>query len=337
MPDGSPVDLYTLAHEKGMRASIATYGATLVELVVPDIRGNLDDVVLGYDGLEGYLNDRCYFGCMVGRVANRIARARFALDGREYVLEKNNGAHHLHGGNQGFNARLWTATPASTQEGPALTLEYVSPDGEGGYPGRVTVSVTYTLTAHALRMDCRAQTQAPTMVNLTNHTYFNLGGDPRHGIGDHEVTLYASRYLPTDADLIPSGEIRDVKGSRMDFTRPELLDERLKQAPAYKGYDHFYVLDAQPDASVPAARVHHKPSGRMLELSTTQPGVHLYTGGGIPQGLQGKGGTTYGPGAGLCLETQGYPDAPNHPGFASIILRPGRTYTHATEFRFHCT
>jgi aldose 1-epimerase len=341
MSDGTPVELFTMVNGRGMEASIATYGGIVTRLTVPDRNGIMADVVLGYDTLEEYCNDCCYLGCIVGRVANRISGARFILDGTEYGLDENLEKHHIHGGVRGFHARVWTSEERETADGPALVLRYVSADGEQGYPGTLDVSVVYTLIEDGLRMDYRAVTDKPTMVNLTNHAYFNLSGASRSDILDHVLTISGSRYLAMDTDQIPTGQVENVFGTPLDFTSPlpigNRIDEECDVLAVGQGYDHFFVAENTTDSFRPVARVSELQSGRTLEVCTTQPGVQFYSGNSMPFGLRGKQGAIYGRHSGFCLETQGYTDAPNRSEFPSVVLRPGEVYEHVTEYRFSVT
>jgi len=337
-PDGAEVELFTLVNSQGHRAVIATYGATLVELHMPDRTGSLSDVVLGYDSLNGYLNDCCFFGCMVGRVANRISGASFVLDGTTYDLDKNHGDHQLHGGSKGFNTHVWTANPMETRDGPAVALNLVSRDGDQGYPGTVETTVVYTLTETALRLECHVVTDRTTVVNLTNHTCFNLSGDLTTDILDHVVTINASHYLATDDEQIPTGEVADLAGTPLDFLQPAAIGLRIEEPfdalVISQGYDHFYVIEGSPDSMKLAAQIFHGATGRGLEVRTTQPGVQFYSGNHMPEQVHGKLGVDYGRRSGLCMETQGYTDAPNQPGFPSVVLQPGEVYKQTTEYCF---
>jgi aldose 1-epimerase len=330
LPDGSTAHLYTLTNARGLVAKLTDYGATLTELHVPDRAGRLADVVLGFDNLAQYLGDHPYFGSTIGRVANRIAHGRFVLDGQVVQLALNSGEHHLHGGPVGFDKALWQA---EVLDG-AVRFRHVSPDGDQGYPGRVEASVTMTLTDDdALVFDYEATADRPTPVNLTNHAYFNLAGG-----GDvlrHVLWLAADEYTPTDADLIPTGELRPVAGTPLDFTRPAAIGTRVQATLA--GYDHNYVIRGGGGRLALAARVVEPASGRIMEVSTTEPAVQLYTSSGFDGTLTGKGGIVYNAYAGLCLETQGFPDAVNHPAFPAIVLRPGARYHQVTRHHFAAT
>jgi aldose 1-epimerase len=331
LPKGSAVHLYTLTNSKGLVAKVTDYGATLTALQVPDRDGRLADVVHGFDNVGQYLKDHPHFGGTIGRVANRIARGAFTLDGKQRSLAINNGPNHLHGGIKGFDRALWKA---AVVKGPALKLTYTSPDGEEGYPGRLAVTVVYALTnENELRIDFTARASKATPVNLTNHSYFNLagGGD----VLNHELTLAASFYTPPDATLIPTGEIRKVAGTPLDFAEPHSLGSRLAELGGDPpGYDHNYVLDSGGQSLALAALVYEPSSGRVLEVLTTEPGMQLYTGNFLDGTLTGKGGTVYHRHSAFCLETQHFPDSINHPHFPSVVLRPGRTLRTTTIFKF---
>jgi aldose 1-epimerase len=331
LPDDTAVDLYTLENANGLVAKVTNYGTIISELHVPDRDGKYGDVVLGFDNLEQYLKGHPCFGCTVGRVANRIAKGRFTLDGKTYTLAVNNGPNHLHGGLEGFDKKVWKAEP---QQGAAVKFTYISPDGEEGYPGTLTAAVTMTLTDdNGLRLDYHAITDKPTPVNLTNHSYFNLAG-----CGDalqHELILAADYYTPSDSTLIPTGEIKPVRGTPMDFTRPHPIGSRFSQVHAVPpGYDHNYVLNGGGKGLALAARVCEPESGRVMEVHTTEPGVQLYTANFLDGSLTGKGGIVYRQHAAFCLETQHFPDAVNQPRFPSVILRPGQIYRQTTDFKF---
>jgi aldose 1-epimerase len=336
---GVEADLYTFANRSGMEAAVTNYGGILVSLKVPDRAGALADVVLGFDTLDGYLKGHPYFGAIVGRYGNRIARGRFTLGGVEYKLAVNDGANHLHGGITGFDKALWSARDVSTAEAPALELRYLSRDGEEGYPGNLSVRVTYSLNdAGELKIDYLATTDKDTVLNLTNHSYFNLAGQGQGDILGHEVMINADRFLPVDAGLIPTGELRPVRGTPFDFTQPVAIgarvgqdDEQLKRG---RGYDHCWVLNSAPGALALAARVREPASGRVLEVLTTEPAVQFYIGNFLDGSLTGKGGKVYGRRYGFCLETQHYPDSPNQPSFPSVVLKPGAEYRSTTVYRF---
>ncbi|MBM3334723.1 galactose mutarotase [Candidatus Sumerlaeota bacterium] len=333
MPDGTPVDLYTLTNAQGMTAKIITYGTIITDLRVPDRAGKMGDVVMGYDRLDGYLAEHPYFGCTVGRVANRIGGARFVLDGKEYKLFANNANNALHGGKKGFDKVVWKAERQRSAEGPGVKFSYVSPDGEEGYPGNLSATVTMTVTENnALKIEYAATTDKPTPVNLTNHTYFNLGGPESGNILGHVLELPAKKYTVSDDQLIPTGEIKDVAGTPFDFTKPTEIGARIGQVTG--GYDLNYVLDNLDGQLVLAARVRDTKSGRIMEMQTTEPGVQFYTGNFLDGKLVGKGGVRYEKHQGFCLEAQHYPDAVNKPNFPSVILRPGQTYKQTTIYSF---
>jgi aldose 1-epimerase len=338
-PAGEEVELYTLTNGKGMEAAVATFGAIVVSLTAPDRSGNFEDVVLGFDSLDGYTARHPYFGAVVGRYGNRIANGRFALGGAEYTLARNNGENHLHGGLRGFDKAVWKARDAGTADAPRLELSYVSKDGEEGYPGNLSVTVAYSLTqANELRIDYTAATDKETVVNLTNHSYFNLAGQGNGDILKHRVTLNADRFTPVDAGLIPTGELRAVEGTPFDFRKPMEIGARIaageEQVVRGGGYDHNFVLNGGGGALSLAARVSEPGSGRVMEVLTTEPGVQFYTGNFLDGTLRGKGGKVYGHRYGFCLETQHFPDSPNKPDFPSTVLKPGETYRTTTVYRF---
>jgi aldose 1-epimerase len=334
-PEGTPVDLYLLTNAKGMKAKIIAYGAILTELHVPDRNGKLADVVLGFDDLQGYLAGHPFFGATVGRVANRIAKGKFSLDGKEYTLAVNNGPNALHGGLKGFDKAVWKAEPVKVPDGVAVQFTHLSPDGDEGYPGKLSVTVTYTLTnENALKIDYKATTDKPTPVNLTNHSYFNLAGHQAGDIMGHELMLAADEYTPADDTLIPTGEIKTVKDTPLDFTKPTAIGARIAQLKAIGGYDHNFVLRGGGKKLALAARVYEPKSGRVMEMETTEPGVQLYTGNFLDGKAKGKGGVAYKKHAAFCLEAQHFPDSVNHPNFPSIIVRPRKTYTQTTVYRF---
>ena len=331
LPDGTAVDLYTLTNANGLTAKITNYGTIITELHAPDRSGKIGDVVLGFNNLEQYLKGHPYFGCTVGRVANRIARGQFTLEGKTYKLAINNGPNSLHGGLKGFDKVAWDAEP---QAGAAIKFSYVSADGEEGYPGKLDVTVVITLTdANELRIDYTATTDKPTPVNLTNHSYFNLAG--KGDILSHELTLAAEAFTPTDADLIPTGEIKSVKETAMDFTSPKPIGSRIRDiGNKESGYDHNFVLNSGGKSLALAARVYEPTSGRVLEVHTTEPGIQLYTANYLDGSLKGKGGVVYARQNAFCLETQHFPDSVNQPKFPSTILRSGQTYRQTTVHKF---
>lgn len=334
--DGRPVHIYTLTNSNGVEARITNYGGALVSLEVPDRHGRMGDIVLGYDILEEYIGDGNYFGCIVGRYANRIAGGRFSLNGVEYRLARNDGVNHLHGGVRGFNKVLWEAQEAEREDGAGLFLVYLSRHGEEGYPGDLSVRVLYLLTDEdELRIEYSARAHGDTVVNLSHHSYFNLAG-----AGDvlgHVLTIHADRFTPVDETLIPTGELRPVEGTPMDFTEAKAIgaeiDADYEQLLFGKGYDHNWVLNQGGGPLAPAASVYEPATRRAMEVHTTEPGVQLYTGNYL-DGVAGKGGRTYGRRSGLCLEAQHFPDSPNRLEFPSTILRAGETYTQTTVYRF---
>ena len=319
---------------------ITNFGAAVVSLKVPDRHGKTDDVVLGYDDLDGYLHDKSYFGATVGRYANRIAHGKFTLNGTTYTLAKNDGENHLHGGVRGFNKVVWEAKDVSIAGAAALQLNYLSKDGEEGYPGNLSVQVTYTLTNNnELKIDYSATTDKDTVVNLTHHSYFNLAGQGKGDILQHQLLLHASRFTPVDATLIPTGEIRSVKGTPLDFASATAIGSRIgqddEQLKLGHGYDHNFVLDGGTEgAPVLAAQVYEPSSGRVMEVWTTQPGVQFYSGNFLDDTIRGKSGSTYRRRAAFCLETQHFPDSPNKPNFPSTILKPGSQFKSSTTYKF---
>lgn len=336
-PDGTPVEIYTLRNKAGVEARICTYGGIVVSLKVPDRSGILGDVVLGYDSLDGYLKSSPYFGCLVGRYGNRIAKGQFSLDGVRYTLATNNGPNHLHGGVQGFDKRVWKASATSSGEGPRLELTYVSPDGEEGFPGTLSVKAVYTLTAdNGLRLDYEATTDKPTVLNLTQHSYFNLAG--KGDILGHDVQIDADRFTPVDATLIPTGELKPVVGTPFDFRKPTAIGARIHQADEQLtfggGYDHNWVISKPSGQFAVQARVYEPTTGRILEVLSTEPGLQFYCGNFLDGTLTGKGGWVYGHRHGFCMEPQHFPDSPNQPLFPSVVLRPGRTFRSTILYRF---
>jgi aldose 1-epimerase len=334
--DGQPVDLYILTDKNGMEAAITNYGGTVVSLKVADRSGKFEDVVLGYDDLDGYATGKAYIGATVGRYANRIAHATFTLDSSTYTLAKNDGDNHLHGG---FNKRVWTAKDVSSSAGQALELTYLSKDGEEGFPGTLPVKVVYTLTdQNELRIDYTATTDKDTVLNLTNHAYFNLAGQGNGDILQQQIMIKADRFTPIDATSIPTGELRSVKGTPFDFTNSTAIGTRIDQDdPQLKlgrGYDHNWVLNNGTPASLfLAAQAYDQHSGRVLEVLTTEPGIQLYTGNFL-DGIHGKDGKVYNRRYAFCLETQHFPDSPNHPNFPSAELKPGQHFQSTTVYKF---
>jgi aldose 1-epimerase len=333
-PDGAAVDLYTLRNAHGLTVKVMTYGCIITEIHTPDRNGEMGDIVLGFDNLDRYLKGHPYFGCVVGRYANRIAKARFTLEGKTYTLAANNGPNALHGGIKGFDKVVWAAEPVTVPNGVAVKFTSTSPDGEEGYPGTLKATVVYTLTNdNELVMDYEATTDKPTVVNLTNHTYWNLagGGD----IYGHELTLFADRFTPVDDTLIPTGEIAPVAGTPMDFTKSKPIGRDLKQLTNDpQGYDHNFVLRHGGGRPGPCATVYEPKTGRVLEIRTNQPGVQFYSGNFLDGTLTGKGGQVYRQHFAFCLETQHFPDSPNQPMFPSTVLRPGQVYKTTTVHKF---
>jgi aldose 1-epimerase len=334
--DGKNVEIYTLTNSRGSEAKIITYGGIVVSLKVPDKQGKLGDVVLGFDTLADYENHSPYFGALIGRYGNRIAKGKFMLDGHEYKLATNNGENHLHGGVKGFDKVVWTAKPSTDKHGANLELTYLSVDGEEGHPGNLNVQVVYTLTEdNKLQIVYSATTDKPTVVNLTHHSYFNLAG--AGDVLDHRLTLNADRYTPTDSGSIPSGELAAVKGTPFDFTTETAIGARIgpenEQLKFGRGYDHNWVLARKGKGAELAARVYEPTSGRVIEVFTTEPGIQFYSGNFL-DGTPGKGGKPYPIRSGLCLETQHFPDSPNHANFPSTVLRPGQKYSQTTIYAF---
>ncbi|MBX3748010.1 MAG: galactose mutarotase [Verrucomicrobiae bacterium] len=334
--DGAPVQVFTLRNRAGAMARVTGYGAMLTELHVPDRQGRLADVVLGFEDLESYLKGHPFFGNTTGRYANRIAGARFTLDGVTYTLAANNGPNHIHGGRSALDKQNWEGAPVDSPDGVAVRFTHRSPDGAEGYPGNLDLAVTYTLTHdNALRIDYEARTDRPTVINLTNHSYFNLKGAGEGDVLDHVLKLYADHYTPADEGLIPTGEIRSVAGTPLDFRQPMAIGARWDQLPErLKGYDHNFVLnDWARGRLVEAGELYDPGSGRVMRVRTTEPGMQVYSAIHL-RGIVGKQGRTYGPAGGLCLETQHFPDSPNKPEFPSTVLRPGDTFRSTTIYAF---
>ena len=336
--DGQAVELFTLTNSHGVEARVMTYGGILVSLKVPDRNGKLGDVVLGCDNLDCYLKQTAFFGAIVGRYGNRIGKGKFSLNGHEYTLAKNNGENHLHGGLKGFDKVVWSAREIKAPNGVGLSLSYTSKDGEEGYPGTLKVNVTYTLTAgNELRIAYTATTNKDTVVNLTHHSYFNLAGAGTGDILGHELMLKAGRFTPVDAGLIPTGELKSVKGTPMNFLQPTKIGARIEnkdeQLVLGKGYDHNWVIDRNGAMNL-AARVYEPTTGRVMEVSTTEPGIQFYSGNFLDGTINGKGGKVYKQRYGFCLETQHFPDSPNKPGFPSTVLKRGHSYRSLTTFKF---
>ena len=341
-PDGEQVDLYTLTNKNGVEAAITTYGGAVVSLKVPDRNGKLGDVVLGFDSIDGYVEGKSYFGAIVGRYGNRIGHAQFTLDGKTYTLAKNNGENSLHGGTKGFNKVVWKAREIPAKDGQALELTYLSKDGEEGFPGNLKVRVVYTLTdSNELKIEYSATTDKKTVVNLTNHSYFNLAG-VGPGMGDilgHALMIEADKFTPVDSGLIPTGELRDVAGTPFDFRQPTAIGARInsddEQIKLGGGYDHNFVLRRKPGDPISlAARAEEPKTGRVMEVWTTEPGVQFYTGNFLDGSAHGKGGVAYTKRSAFCLETQHFPDSPNQPKFPSVVLNPGERYHTTTIYKF---
>jgi len=338
-PAGEAVELFTFTRASAPGVSVTNLGGHIVEILAPDRQGKLADVTLGYKDFAGYLADTSYFGSLVGRYANRIAKGRFTLDGKTYTLATNNGPNSLHGGPTGFQKRVWSAKVVSGPDGDALELTYVSRDGEEGYPGTLTAKVVYSLRADGgLVIDYEATTDAPTVVNLTNHAYFNLAGEGEGTILGHEMQIEADATTPVDPTLIPTGEKWTVEGTPFDFRKPVAIGARIdapdEQLKFGGGYDHNYVLRGKAGELRPAARVVEPKSGRVLEMLTTEPGVQFYSGNFLDGSVTGKSGKPYVKRGAFCLEAQHFPDSPNQPSFPSVVLRPGETYRQTTVYRF---
>lgn len=334
--DGKEVLLFTLTNAQGMKASITNYGAIVQSLWMKDKDGNVEDIVLGFDSLEGYLKNSPYFGAIVGRYGNRIGKARFVLDGNEYQVTANDGPNHLHGGLKGFDKVVWDARPFVDSAGPCLELHYLSRDGEEGYPGNLDVYVTYCLTTNnELRIDYRATTDQPTVVNLTHHGYFNLSGNARRSILDHKLQILADNYTPVDSLLIPTGEIKPVEGTPFDFRQPKTIGLDIQKVFNKKtGFDNNFVLRSGSERFRKVALLSDTVSGRFVEVWTDQPGIQFYSGNFLDGTLKGKNGVVYPQYWGLCLETQHFPDSPNKPWFPPVVLRPGEVYETQTIYKF---
>ena len=337
--DGEEIHLYRLTNSDGLRVEIITYGAIIVSMEVPDRDGKLADVVLGFDTLPGYLETHPYFGAVVGRYANRIAKGQFTLNDVEYTLATNNGENHLHGGLQGFDKAVWQARELQNDAGLGVELSYLSADGEEGYPGDLSTRVIYTLTnKNELKVDYYATTDKPTILNLTQHTYFNLSGQGTGTVLDHHIMINADHFTPVDEGLIPTGEVRPVAGTPFDFRQATAIGSRIgqdnEQLRFGGGYDHNFVLNKSADSLELAARVTESGSGRVMEVHTSEPGVQFYTGNFLDGSMLGKSGRAYQHRHGFCLETQHFPNSPNEPSFPSVVLSPEETYRHTTVFKF---
>jgi aldose 1-epimerase len=333
--DGQTVLKYVLTNNKGASASVITYGGIVTSLMVPDKSGKMGDVVLGFDNVKSYEEAGPFIGCLPGRYANRIAKGMFTLDGKTYALPLNNGPNTLHGGFKGYAKRVWESDAGMTPDGPAVRLTLVDPDGSEGFPGTVHVTVLYTMTNNnVLKVQYFATSDKPTPINLTHHSYFNLTDTGKSDVLGYVATIAADHYLPVDATLIPTGKIEPVAGTVFDFTKAKIIGKDIKSLPGTPpGYDHTMVLNSQNGDLAIAADIYDPKSGRELQCWTTEPGVHFYTASGVGP-LKGKDGIEYGPYRAFCLETQHYPDSPNHPEFPSTILKPGNVYRQITEFRF---
>jgi aldose 1-epimerase len=336
--DGQTVEKYTMQNSNGMSIDVITYGGIITSWTAPDKNGQYKNVVLGYDNLAQYIESTPYFGAIIGRYGNRIAKGKFSIDGTEYSLETNDGPNHLHGGLKGFDKVVWTANEEKSDNNASLKLTYVSKDGEGGYPGTLTSTVIYTLTNdNTLEVSYEATTDKKTIVNLTQHSYFNLSGDFSKNILDHELTIDADTYLPVDATLIPTGELQPVENTPFDFRQAKSIGQDIEQEDDQltigKGYDHCWVLNNQGGFRK-VSTAYHPGTGRYLEIYTDEPGIQFYCGNFLDGTLPVPGGGTYGHRSGFCLETQHYPDSPNHEQFPSVILAPGEKYTTKTTFRF---
>ncbi|HBF38802.1 MAG TPA: galactose-1-epimerase [Firmicutes bacterium] len=331
--NGKEVFLFTLRNNKNMAIKIMSYGGIITSIVTPDSKGKPADVVLGFNTLQEYEAGCPFFGALVGRYGNRIGKAKFTLNGKEYQLAHNDGKNHLHGGIVGFDKVVWDVEPIKNNDGVALKLTYHSKDGEEGYPGNLQTTVTYLLTdQNELKITYEAKTDKPTVINLTQHSYFNLAGEGSGDVREHELEIHADRYTVTDNELIPTGELRAVKGTALDFTKSKTIGTGFQQNK--KGFDDNYVLQKEHDGLTLAAKVHEPKSGRSMEVYTTQPAIQLYTAGGIDGTLKGKSGHFYQQYGALCLETQHFPDSPNQPGFPTTVLNPGENYHQITIYKF---
>jgi aldose 1-epimerase len=334
---GVQATLFTLRNKNGLIAKITNFGAAITEMHVPDRNGELRDITLGFSSLDGYLRNDPFFGVIAGRYANRIARGRFSLGAKSYDLAINNGLNHLHGGKEGFNTKIWSATPLSKNDSGGVRLTYTSPNNEEGYPGELKIQLDYMLSeSNELSMDYQATSDQATPINLTNHAYWNLQGEDSRQIGNHEISINADFFTPVDDHLIPTGEIHSVANTPLDFRSPRLIGEKIKQVgDAPTGYDHNFVLrKSEIGALERAATVHHEGSGRQMEVFTTEPGVQLYTANFLDGTITGKSGKPYEYQNGFCLECQHFPDSPNQPHFPSTILYPGAVYKQTTMHRF---
>lgn len=339
LPTGESIQKYTMTNANGMVVSVINYGGIITHLEVPDKKGKIEDVVLGFDSLEGYLTPAPYFGALIGRYGNRIADGKFSLDGTQYTLAQNDGQNHLHGGNKGFDKVVWEITKITNAESIALQLHYLSEDMEEGYPGNLNTTVTYTLTNdNTLKVKYEATTDKKTVVNLTQHSYFNLSGDFSKGILDHEISINADTFLPVNETLIPTGEFKEVAGTPFDFKQAKTIGKQInedtEQLKRGLGYDHCWVLNSEAQGLSLAATAYDPESGRYMEVLTTEPGIQFYSGNFLDGTLKSKSGGTYAKRSGFCLETQHYPDSPNQEDFPSVVLNPDETYISETIFKF---
>ncbi len=332
-PEGDSITIYTLTDGKGVEAKLINYGATLVSLKVPDKNGVSEDVTLGYDNLEGYIKGTSYIGASIGRYANRIGKAGFKLDGVTYNVTKNDGNNHLHGGLKGFHKVVWDAQPFKTNDSVGVIFTYFSKDGEEGFPGNMKVTNTFALKNNATLVNIiSAVSDKKTVATFTHHSYFNLTGDAKRDILEHELTIFADNYTPVDKELIPTGEIKTVKGTPLDFTEPKTVGSRIKEIKG--GYDHNFILNKQPGEFSLAARMYEPVSGRVMEVYTNQPAIQFYSGNFLDGTIVGKGGKKYPKHYAFCLEPEHYPDSPNKPSFPSTVLNPGETHTNVMVFKF---
>lgn len=337
MQQNDPADTFTLSNSAGMKVTVTTIGGHIMSILLPDANGNVADIVLGYDSAKEYVGGRGYYGSTIGRYGNRIAKAKFSIDGTEYKLAANNGPNSLHGGPGGFHNVVWTGR--EIEPGKSVEISYLSKDGEEGYPGNLDVKVVFSLSdSNELKIEYEATTDKPTVVNLTNHSYFNLSGEGSSDILNHELILNADKFVPVDSTLIPTGELRAVKGTPFDFTEPQTIGERINEKEEQLirglGYDHCFVLNKKsPNELSLAAQVTDLISGRKMEVWTTEPGVQLYTGNFL-NGAPGKGGKSYDYRGALCLETEHFPDSPNQPSFPTTLVKPGEVYKTTTIYKF---
>lgn len=335
LPDGTAIESYTVYNSQGASAKLITYGATLTELHVPDRNGKMGDIVLGFEDIQGYLSQHPYFGAIVGRYANRIAKGKFTLDGKEYQLFINNSPNSLHGGAIGFNRRVWKAEEVKRPDGAGVRFTYLSKDGEENYPGNLNVSVTYILSdTNELKIEYAAETDKDTVLNLTNHSYFNLSGSDTGDILKYVLYLNADKCTPVDSTLIPTGEIASVEGTPLDFRKPAAIGARIAELKEIGGYDHNFVVNGKAGTLRIAGRVTDPESGRQMEVWTTEPGVQFYSAIHLNGTIKGKGGVAYGKYGAICLETQHFPDSPNHPNFPSTELKPGQHFHSETIYKF---